>query len=571
MEYIVFAIFAALVILVVFIKGMIDNQMKDRKFKASLLTDYGKLPGREYKLEEFEKISHYYRKHQQGFQIDDITWNDLNLDEIFKKMNYTYSSAGEEYLYHTLRTPLMEQQSLEEREEKISYFMTQEKERAYLQYTLAKLGHMEKYSIFDYLEYLSDLGERSSFKHFFAILGVLVSIGTMFYSVPYGIVALLIILVYNLLTYFKVKEEIDPYIVSFGYIFRVIGCAEKLQTPSIPVLEQEQKLLKQGISQMNRFRRGSSILMSSSRMSASSNPLEIVMDYLRMTLHLDLITFNHMLSEVRKHIDMIDAMLTTIGQIDVYLAIGAYRTGVGQYSVPQFTDTRQFAATELYHPLIDHPVKNSMQSQNSVLLTGSNASGKSTFLKTVAINAILAQTVHTVLADSYESTLFRVCSSMALRDDVQGGESYYMVEIKAMKRIMDLYEAEGNPILCFVDEVLRGTNTVERIAASTQILQSLNRVNGMCFAATHDVELTHLLADQYDNYHFEESIIEDDIQFNYKLQVGRATTRNAIRLLRVMGYSPRIVQAAERQAEDFIATGEWNKLGELQGGNRECR
>lgn len=102
--------------------------------------------------------------------------------------------------------------------------------------------------------------------------------------------------------------------------------------------------------------------------------------------------------------------------------------------------------------------------EKGVLLTGSNASGKSTFLKTVAVNAILSQSVNTCMAKKYEAPLFHVYSSMALRDNMDSGESYYIVEIKALRRILDAAEQEKIPVLCFVDEVLRGTNTVERIA-----------------------------------------------------------------------------------------------------------
>lgn len=101
-----------------------------------------------------------------------------------------------------------------------------------------------------------------------------------------------------------------------------------------------------------------------------------------------------------------------------------------------------------------------------------------------------------------------------------------MVEIKALKRILDLI-SDGNeiPVLCFVDEVLRGTNTVERIAASTEILRSMTLQNCICFAATHDIELTHLLEDVYCNYHFAEEIEDNDIFFSYKILDGRATTQ----------------------------------------------
>ena len=153
-------------------------------------------------------------------------------------------------------------------------------------------------------------------------------------------------------------------------------------------------------------------------------------------------------------------------------------------------------------------------------------------------------------------------TSMALRDDLEGGESYYIVEIKSLKRILDVArqheeDTGTNPVLCFVDEVLRGTNTVERIAASTKILQSLHRPGVLCFAATHDIELTELLAECYDNYHFEEEIEEGDILFNYVLRTGKAVSRNAIRLLGIIGYEEAIIEEAEGLASHFLNTGSW--------------
>ena len=212
---------------------------------------------------------------------------------------------------------------------------------------------------------------------------------------------------------------------------------------------------------------------------------------------------------------------------------------------------------DLYHPLIDGAVANSIEAKSGVLLTGSNASGKSTFLKTCAINTILAQSVHTVLGSEYRAPFYRIYSSMALKDDISLGESYYIVEIKSIKRIIDASKTGGGKVLCFVDEVLRGTNTIERIAASTQILKSLAENGVQCFAATHDIELTSLLKDIYEIYHFEGDVTDNDVKFDYKLKDGPATTRNAIMLLKVLGYDENIVENAQKMADGFLQTGNW--------------
>lgn len=557
MEYLIFVLVMVGFILVIMIKGAVDYKNQEKKFVKNLYKSYGLLPEREYKPEQFANISHYFEKHKNGFFIDDITWNDLNMDEIFKSMNYTYSAAGEEYLYYTLRTPFLKEEELNRREEIIDFFRSNSDERVSCQYIMANLGRTGKYSIYDYLDYLDDLGKRSNLKHYISFLTAILSIGILFISLPIGMVALVCVFSANILSYFKVKNEIDPYLTSFSYIFKLLDSVGKIQKLKIPVLKEEFTSLKQAAAELTKFKRGSFLLMSSSRMSGSSNPLEIIMDYFRMIWHLDLIQFNNMLGEVRKHISDIDEMLAIMGKIETLIAIGAFREGCRDYCIPEFSKEMLIEGENIYHPLIKEPVKNSLSTKRGVLITGSNASGKSTFLKTIAVNHILAQTIHTCMADSYKTGIFRVCSSMSLRDDLQGGNSYYMMEIKALKRIMDELGKKDVPVLCFVDEVLRGTNTVERIAASAQILKSLSGEGCLCFAATHDIELTHLLEDEYNNCHFEEEIENNDIFFSYKIMSGRATTRNAIKLLSIMGYEETITQKAERMAAEFIKTGRW--------------
>lgn len=559
MEYIIFVAFAVLLFATIIIKGYLDYKKQEKSFVEELYKNYGKMPQKEYKLERFRNISHYFEKHKDGFYIDDITWNDLNMDEVYKKIDTTFSAAGEEYLYYTLRTPSFDKQELIRKEELISYFRNHEKERVTCQFLFHKLGYTGKYSIYDYLDYLDDLGNRKNGKHYLALLLIAVGIIVLFINLPIGLLILCCSFIVNIISYFKVKNEIDPYITSFSYIFRLLESVDQLRKVNIPVLEEEWKELGRSSSALNRFKNGSFLIMSPGRVSASGNPLEILLDYLRMVFHLDLIQFNRMLSEVRKHISDIDHMISVIGQIETIIAIGAFRERFGSTCVPQFTEEKRIEARGMYHPLIKKPVKNEIETDKSVLITGSNASGKSTFLKTVAINCILAQTIHTCMADCFKASMFRVCSSMALRDDIEGGESYYIVEIKALKRIMDELRTEGAPVLCLVDEVLRGTNTVERIAASVQILRSLGIHKCLCFAATHDIELTQLLKGEYSNYHFEEKIEDNDISFSYKIISGRAKTRNAIKLLGIMGYSEEIVSKAEKMTEDFLKTGNWEE------------
>lgn len=552
-----FLIIVLVWILIFFISGAINERKMLKSYKEKLITEYGSNNKREYKNEEFSHINAYYKKHKSGYYLDDITWNDLNMDDIYKQMDYAKSSAGDEYLYYLLRTPKTEMSDWTDYEDKVSYFMTHEKERVALQLALHKMGRTGKYSIYDYLDNLEGLGKRSSIKSIVADIILVASIILMFINLSWGLVIFFITLLFNVKEYLSKKGEIDPYITSFRYLFRVLDEVDELKKLKTPVIEHEIKELSALKERFANFMRFSYLLMSPGRMSGDM--MEIGLDYVRMIFHLDIIKFNSMLEHVCAHKGEIDRMLTIIGHLDVLLCVGEYRTYLEEYSIPEYK-AGAYQAEALYHPLLQQPVKNDVNVMKSMLITGSNASGKSTFLKTLALNAVLAQSIHTVCADSYIADYFRIYSSLTLKDNIFDGDSYYMAEIKSIKRIMDAYAKEGAPVLAFVDEVLRGTNTIERISASSVILQQMAGLNGFCFAATHDLELTEILKNYYENVHFEESIENNDIVFPYRLQKGKATSRNAIALLAIMGYDSAITNMARNQAQRFEINHKWEVL-----------
>lgn len=552
-----------IVLLIVLFMGIeyVNSRNFQRRALEKLYQGYGDGSDRKYGSEELHHICMYYQKHQREGQIDDITWHDLHMDELYMQINTSLSAAGDEYLYYRLRTPVGDKAQMEKDEELIRLFMEHEKERHSVQRVFYRLGRMRKFSIYDYLEHLDILGERKSGKYLLWDLAVLGCVGGMAVSMPVGIVLLLIVLCHNLMDYFKEYKEIEPYISSFRYIRGLLACVEEMQREEIPAISEKQVRLRECYKKMKGFLRNSYLVISSE--TGTGNPLEVILDYLRMLFYVDLIQFNKALMAVRGHLDEIDEMITILGQIETAVVVGEYRTFLGEaYCVPELHYEKNAAVAlrveGLYYPFLKEPVRNSLTAVRGVLLTGSNASGKSTFLRSVATAALLSQTIHTCPASCYEAPFFRIFSSMSLQDDPMGGDSYYMVEIKSIKRIMDQsQQKDGFPVICFVDEVLRGTNTVERIAASTQIMKVLSAGRTLCFAATHDVELTRLLEKEYDNYHFEERIAENDIFFPYKLMEGPAVSRNAIALLKMLGYDEKITEEAEKKAVRFLESGHW--------------
>lgn len=542
-------------------KGFYDKKKAKERLIFRLQQDWGKLPEDEYTDVKLNSLQYYYRnsfqkKQNRGFLLDDITWNDLAMDELFFMMNSTGSAMGEEVLWALLHELKLEERSLEEREKLISFFQNNPDARLRLQTDFALIGKNKKVSIYEYMDQLDRVRQESNLLHYFGLAGIAVSLVLLACSVGKAGFLLIGFIIFNLLTYYKRKGEIEIYYSVISYLIRMLEYAEKVSKEEIPELNSYFDTLKKHSTALKSFRKGAPAVTPQ---NLTGDMFSFFLDYLRILFHTDLIRFNKMMKQYFGKKKLIVEVFEMVGFIDAMCAVASYRTYLGAYCLPEFTEDKQYTAVELCHPFIEKPVPASIATRQSVLITGSNASGKSTFIKSAAINAILAQTIHTVCAKSYTASFFKVLTSMALTDNLFGNESYYIVEIKSLKRILDATE-DDIPVLCFVDEVLRGTNTVERIAASSRILHSIANSNALMFAATHDIELTYMLEECFENYHFEEKILEDNILFDYQLKSGRATSQNAIALLGMLGYPEEVIQKARKTAAHFVEKGEWETI-----------
>lgn len=566
MIYIAIGIF--FVLAAIWVNMYFNEKTLQKRIYYQIKNNWGKIPRTEYTDERFDAIKKYYESvKKEQTDIDDITWNDIDMDTIYMMLNQTCCSMGEEYLYALLRQVNTSKEELEERERVISFFQKEEKKRISLQSAIRKMGKLKIISLYQYINRTDEIRKHNPLPHYCMAASIPISLLLiLFYQqlhlpITVGLVALVVCLINNIMQYYRRKAEIEPFFSFFGYILGLLKCSDDITDLDIPELNGYLEELKDISKKFKKFRRGAFLVVIKSG-DGMGGAADFILDYLRMVFHIDLIKFDSMLLELRKHQDLLNRMYQNIGFLDSMIAVASFRTYLeDDYCIPEIAwDSKaSIFMEEVYHPMIEEPVKNTIQSSQCILITGSNASGKSTFIKTVALNVILAQTIHTAMCSRYQCSQFKVYSSMALRDNLLGNDSYYIVEIKSLKRILDQIE-DDIPTLCFVDEVLRGTNTLERIAASSQILKSFAGKNALCFAATHDLELTHILEKYYENYHFQEEIKDNQVLFNYQLQKGRAVSRNAIKLLTMLGYDENITINAEKSVNEFLETGSWNVL-----------
>lgn len=548
-----------LLLIVIYISGKIAER-KHRLFVIKTLTEnYGKLSTIEYTKDDLIRISKYHQKkvsEKEGFYLDDITWNDLGMDDIFAIINNTGSSIGEEYLYHRLHCCEIDDNDYDRFKYLIDYFSKNDENRLKLQVCLYDIGKIKRFSVTDILDYANNLEHENNLKHYIIDFLILISIVLIFVFPAVGVLSFIVLLCVSVISYFKKKNEIAPYFMTFMYIIRLVNGAKSIINLKDEALREECDELTKLVKEFKRFSKNSYFL--SQGVKLTENILELIFDYLRMIFHVDIIKFNSMLDFLKANDNRIDDLRTLIGRFDAAISVSSLKQALEYSCDPEFVEEKCFEATDIYHPLLKNPISNSICTNGGVLITGSNASGKSTFIKSVAISAVFAQSLGFAFAKSYKASKFRIMSSMALADNIKSNESYFIVEIKSLKRILDIDGTPGYPILCFIDEVLRGTNTIERIAASSEILKRLNAGNVICFAATHDIELTSILSEYYNNYHFDEEIVNHDVVFSYKIKDGVSTTRNAIKLLDVIGFDDSVIEAAEKRAENFISSKVWS-------------
>lgn len=541
-----------LFILFIIVAVVFQHLNQIRKQKKRIRASWGKLPVKTVRDKE-ESLSQAYEqlKNRLNYksEIDAITWYDLDMFPLFQKINRTHSSVGSEALYRRLRLFNFNGDQQASLEKLIDFYEENPEVREKIEYEFSRLGKKDRNSVVRFLT--ESKKKNKTFLALYFLLGSLPIIGLAFILSGMNQLGFLVLvgsIIFNTIYSTIKKVEIELELMSMAYFIQSLQTAKKLTKISQPKQEKIKKLLKN-------FK--SALRFSFAFRMKDGTMVDILLDYLNILFMIPFISYHFVFNRIKQAEAEAIELWQVLGDLEVAYAILNYRKTLDFYSHPEFKETDKVKAEDLYHPLIVNPVSNPLAWERNTLVSGSNASGKSTYVKSVAINCLLAQTINTTLASQFSMQRGHVLSSMAVEDDVVMGDSYFVAEIKSLKRILDQVKT-GERSYLFIDEILRGTNTVERIAASASIIQWIGHYPSLAFVATHDIELTEILKEQSDNVHFKEEITEEgDIQFHYHLQAGPASTRNALLLLESMNFPADVVEKAKERAEYFDETQEW--------------
>ena len=246
---------------------------------------------------------------------------------------------------------------------------------------------------------------------------------------------------------------------------------------------------------------------------------------------------------MQRHAVEIEKWLSTLAQVDALVSMGTFAANNPDYVFPTFEESVPLRARKLGHPLLPRGkcVKNDINVFRKpffMIVTGANMAGKSTYLRTVGVNYVLAGAGLPVCAESMSYRPGQLLTNLRTADSLVNNESYFFAELKRLKMIIERLESGGDDLFIILDEILKGTNSQDKQKGSSQLMKRLVKLGGNGIIATHDLTLGEL-EDEYPreiaNFHFDAKIENDLLSFDYKLQQGIARTMNASFLMKSMG------------------------------------
>ncbi|EKY28915.1 MutS domain V protein [Clostridium celatum DSM 1785] len=496
------------------------------------------------KKRNFKNIRTYFdMEESDGYTIDDQTWDDFNMNDLFSKLDRTYSSVGESILYKILRNPLHNRKKLKERDEFIEGLRKDSDLRTKLQMIYFRLGYDKKNTFLDMI--MESLEENKMKYYMYIFFGRVATIGTLVASIlfnePKLLLATFILIWVNVFINDKERKNVKSQ--GLLYLRNIIVSAKKIQKIKNPMIKEYNEKITE-------------ILKELKSLDKATKPIEIAnagggaLEVFTIPFLLEETAFYKIASLLEEKREYILDLYYLLGELESYISIASYKEQLkGNYSKPNFVDDININIVEGVHPLVNNAVPNSINfSKRGIVLTGTNMSGKSTFLRMIGLNMILAQTFNFTLTKKYEACFFNIVSSISPSDDVTAGKSYYMAEAEALLRIINALDLEL-PVFCPIDEIFRGTNPIERISSSAEILTYINSKKSISIVATHDRELTEILKENYDFFYFSEKVDSKGLNFDYKLKKGVSKTRNAIKLLDHIGYPKEIIKKSYNRAE----------------------
>jgi len=525
--------------------------------RARLRAEWGQPVRRERRMDAMAASHRSRLSAAASGSLDARTWADLDMDAVFAALDRTASTLGQHALYHRLRTAPVAPH-LDAFDALVDRLDADRGWRERAQIALSRLRDPHGYDLW-WLGRPDAIDTRPWFVLFPLLTATTLLLAILAWVVPYTTPAFVGLFLINVAVRYLTDRRLIALATAFRQIAPLVTTAEALRyldgddiRPLVGAIRADTPSLRR-LKTIARWIGGDPLMLpmdAGPLVLLAHDALTVAYDYLNLAFLLDGTGVYLGARDLRRHHGGLLRVIAAVGEVDAAISTASIRSG-REWTRPRFRQPGAGAElADIRHPLLPDAVPNSVRLApgRGLLITGSNMSGKSTFLRTVGTTAVLAQTLHTCLASAYDAPVFHVRSCIGRSDDLAGGKSYYLAEVDALLELVQA-SADTATHLFLLDELFRGTNAVERIAAGQAVLLELvSDARGpnahVTIAATHDGELVDLLPDRYAAVHFGDAIGPDGLTFDHRLQPGPATTRNAIALLRSRGAPPDLVRRA---------------------------
>jgi DNA mismatch repair ATPase MutS len=247
----------------------------------------------------------------------------------------------------------------------------------------------------------------------------------------------------------------------------------------------------------------------------------------------------HLQTWKAKYANKIEEWFTMLGKFESLLSFSHLPLVCETTCIPIIGDTPKISATELGHPLITNEKRvcnNFELSNNIVIISGSNMSGKTTFLRTIGVNLVLTRAGGFCCAKTLSTALFEAVTSMRIADNLSEGISTFYAELKRIKNILEFAKSNKNALF-LIDEIFRGTNSTDRLTGAKTVIKKLESFGSIGLISTHDLELCEMTTKfpRIENYNFSEHYKDKKILFDYIIKPGKSQTTNAMHLMELVG------------------------------------
>lgn len=468
--------------------------------------------------------------------IDDGTWADLDLDEVLASFGARRSVLGELSLLAWLRAPALSPShapALDARLALAAALASTPPAWAALGPALGRLPHLPALLV-EVLWGSARLPTLGRWPHGLSLAALLAPAGLLA-AAKVGAVLMLVAFLANMLFHFWAQRRLAAAMGSVDFVGGLLAAARVAERVDAPGPWARLAELSRALAPLRRA-------------VAEVTVPAVLDDFPGEYVRIYLLTRERRLSRCAELIDARRAELRELwqllGDLDAAAAVAEFRSTRATCQAQLDASADALELREARHPLLPAGVPNDLRLSDGLVITGSNMSGKSTFLRVVALNALLAQALGFACGSAFRGPFVRIASALRAADRLTEGRSAYLTEAMRVRELLALVAGQPRPLLV-VDEPFRGTNSDERVAAGAAVLRYARRAGALVLAATHDVELSRLLAGDFQHAHFSDQPDGDGLRFDFRLRAGLAAPRNAVRLLAALGYPAGVLEHAE--------------------------